>query len=107
MRGGEPRRIGLRPSERVCTHALQRGKRSLTTQGIRLGFAEAGHRTRIKVREVPGESAFSLADFDRYVAENGIAKEDHPAAFAQWIADITGGPVPRFEEVEEPEGEKQ
>jgi hypothetical protein len=45
----------------------------------------------------------SLADFDRYVAERGIPEEDYPAAFAQWIAEITGGPVPRFEKVEHEE----
>jgi hypothetical protein len=37
----------------------------------------------------------SLEDFDRYVDEYGIPEEDHPAAFALWIAEITGGPVPR------------
>jgi hypothetical protein len=42
----------------------------------------------------------SLADFDRYVEERGIAVEDYPAAFAQWIAEVTGGPVPQFEKVE-------
>jgi hypothetical protein len=26
--------------------------------------------------------------------------EHYPAAFALWIAEVTGGPVPRFEEVE-------
>jgi len=49
---------------------------------------------------VPDESAFSLADFDRHVAEHGIRKEDWPAAFAVWLAEATGGPVPRFEKVE-------
>jgi hypothetical protein len=41
-----------------------------------------------------------LADFDRYVAEHGIPEEDYSAAFALWIAEATGGPVPRFEKVE-------
>ena len=41
----------------------------------------------------------SLEDLDRYVAEHGIPEEDYPAAFAQWIAEVTGGPVPRFEKV--------
>jgi hypothetical protein len=36
----------------------------------------------------------SLADFDRYVEEHGIPEEDWPAAFALWIAEVTGGPVP-------------
>jgi hypothetical protein len=49
---------------------------------------------------VPDESAFSLADFDRYVEEHGIPKEDWPAAFALWIAEVSGAPVPRFEKVE-------
>ena len=44
-----------------------------------------------------------LDDFDRYVEEHGIAVEDYPAAFALWIAEITGGPVPRFEKVERDE----
>jgi hypothetical protein len=54
---------------------------------------------------VPDESEFSLADFDRYVEEHGIAEEDDPAAFAHWIAERTGGPVPRFEKVEDPDGQ--
>ena len=29
-----------------------------------------------------------------------------PAAFAQWIAEVTGGPVPRFEKVEREEPAK-
>jgi hypothetical protein len=46
------------------------------------------------------DSAFRLADFDRYVEEHGIPREDYPAAFAHWIAEVTGGPVPRFDKVE-------
>jgi hypothetical protein len=49
-------------------------------------------------------SAFGLADFDRYVEEHGIPEEDYPAAFALSIAEVTGGPVPRFEKVERPDG---
>jgi hypothetical protein len=49
---------------------------------------------------VPDVRALSVADFDRYVEEHGIPEEDYPAAFALWIAEITGGPVPRFEKVE-------
>jgi hypothetical protein len=49
---------------------------------------------------VPDESAFSLADLDRYVEEHGIPEEEWPAAFALWLAEVTGGPVPRFEKVE-------
>jgi hypothetical protein len=30
------------------------------------------------------ESPLSLADFDRYIGEHGIAEEDWPAAFARW-----------------------
>jgi hypothetical protein len=45
----------------------------------------------------------SWADFDRYVEEHGITEDDYPAAFAQWIAEKTGGPVPRFEKVEREE----
>jgi hypothetical protein len=51
------------------------------------------------------DSAFDLTDLDRYIEEHGIAEKDHPAAFAVWIAERTGGPVPRFEKVEEPEDE--
>jgi hypothetical protein len=54
---------------------------------------------------VGDESAFSLAAFDRYVEEHGIPEEDIPAAFAAWIAEKAGGPVPRFEKVEDPEYE--
>jgi hypothetical protein len=50
---------------------------------------------------VPDDRALSLADFDRYVDEHGIPEEDWPAAFAQLIAEKTGGPVPRFGKVEE------
>jgi hypothetical protein len=39
----------------------------------------------------------SLKDFDRYVTEHGIPEDDYPAAFALWIVERTGGPVPRFE----------
>ena len=35
-----------------------------------------------------------LEDFDRYVDEHGIPEEDYPAAFALWIAEITGGATP-------------
>jgi hypothetical protein len=42
----------------------------------------------------------SLEDVDRCIEEHGISEEDSPAAFAQWIAEKTGGPVPRFEKVE-------
>jgi hypothetical protein len=48
-------------------------------------------------------SALNLAAFDGYVEERGIPEEDYPAAFARWIAERTGGPVPRFEKVEEPD----
>jgi hypothetical protein len=51
--------------------------------------------------KVADDSALDLADFDRYVAEHGIPADDYPAAFALWIAERTGGPVPRFEKVEE------
>ena len=40
------------------------------------------------------------ADFDRYVAEHSIPEEGLPEAYARWIAERTGGPVPRFEKVE-------
>jgi hypothetical protein len=40
------------------------------------------------------------ADFDRDVAEHNIPEEEWPEAFARWIAEQTGGPVPRFEKVE-------
>jgi hypothetical protein len=38
----------------------------------------------------------SEADFDRYVAEHNIPEEEWPEAFARWIAEGTGGPVPGF-----------
>jgi hypothetical protein len=37
----------------------------------------------------------SFEDFDRYVDEHGIPE--------LWIAEVTGGPVPRFEKVEREE----
>ena len=36
---------------------------------------------------VPG-----VEDFDRSVDERGIAEEAYPAAFALWLAEISGGP---------------
>jgi hypothetical protein len=48
-------------------------------------------------------SAFNVDDFDRYVEEHGIPKEEYPAAFALWIGEVTGGPLPRFEKVEREE----
>jgi hypothetical protein len=50
---------------------------------------------------VGDDSALNLADFDRSVEEKGIPEEDYPAAFAQWIAERTGEPAPKFEEVEQ------
>jgi hypothetical protein len=44
-----------------------------------------------------------LDDFDRHVGEHGIPSEHYPAAFALWLAEVTGGPVPRFERVEREE----
>jgi hypothetical protein len=37
------------------------------------------------------DSAFKLAEFDRYIDEHGIPEEHYPAAFALWIAEVTGG----------------
>jgi hypothetical protein len=52
---------------------------------------------------VSDDRRFSLADSDRYVAEHRIPEKAYPAAFALWIAEVTGGPVPRFEKVEREE----
>lgn len=46
-------------------------------------------------------SAFRLDDFDRYVEEKSIPEEDYPAAFAVGSSSGRGGPMPRFEKVEE------
>jgi hypothetical protein len=35
----------------------------------------------------------SLEDFDRYVEERGIAEEDLPRAFGQWLANLAGHPI--------------
>jgi hypothetical protein len=32
-------------------------------------------------------------DFDRYVEEHGIAEGDLGEAFAQWLANVAGGPI--------------
>jgi hypothetical protein len=42
----------------------------------------------------------SEADFDRYIAEHNMSEEELLEAFARWIAEQTGGPVPRFVKVE-------
>jgi hypothetical protein len=42
----------------------------------------------------------SLEDFDRYCQEHNVQPGQHGAAFAQWLAETTGAPVPRFEKVE-------
>jgi hypothetical protein len=42
----------------------------------------------------------NLRDFDRYIEEQGIPPEHYPAAFALWIAEQTGSPVPRSEKLE-------
>jgi hypothetical protein len=42
--------------------------------------------------DLPNDRAVSLADFDRYIEEHSIPEEDYPAAFALWIAEVTGGP---------------
>ena len=39
------------------------------------------------------DRAVSLADFDRHVAEHGIAEKELPEAFAQWHANATGKPI--------------
>jgi hypothetical protein len=41
-----------------------------------------------------------LEDFDRYVDQHRIPEENWPAAFALWLAEVTGGPGPRFEKVQ-------
>ena len=47
------------------------------------------------------DSAFRLADFDRYIEEHLITEEDIPTAFAQWIIAIMDGRVPGFEKTDE------
>jgi hypothetical protein len=42
---------------------------------------------------VPGESAFSLADFDRYCEAHNVQPGQSGVAFAQWLARISGKPV--------------
>jgi hypothetical protein len=49
------------------------------------------------------EPRFDFTDFDRYVVEHRTPEENWPEAFALWLAEITGGPVPRFEKVERKE----
>lgn len=39
-------------------------------------------------------------DFHRYVADRSTSEEEWPEAFARWVAEQTGGPMPRFETVE-------
>jgi hypothetical protein len=44
-----------------------------------------------------------LADFRPLRRRARHPEEDYPAAFALWIAEVTGGQVPRFERVERAE----
>jgi len=55
------------------------------------------------VEKTSDELCLLPADFDRYLEEHGIPEEHYPAAFALWIAEWTGGLVPRFENVEQPD----
>jgi hypothetical protein len=49
-------------------------------------------------------SALDLTGFDRSTSPSTASPEEHyPAAFALWIAEVTGRPVPRFEKVEREE----
>jgi hypothetical protein len=69
------------------------------------GYVEAWSKSRFHSGGLEtsslGSAVASSADFDRYVAEHGIPADDYPAAFALWIAEVTGVPVPRVEKVEE------
>jgi hypothetical protein len=40
---------------------------------------------------VSDDSAFSLADFERYVKEHGIPEKDYPAAFAPGSPKLRAG----------------
>jgi hypothetical protein len=42
----------------------------------------------------------SFADFDRYCEENEVQPGEYGMAFAQWLAEVRGGPPPRFERVQ-------
>jgi hypothetical protein len=72
----------------VCTHAVVVAAPPSVRSG---GLLTEG----VYAAGVPG-----VDDFDRYVDERGIAEEHYPAAFALWLAEVTGGPVPPFEKVE-------
>jgi hypothetical protein len=45
----------------------------------------------------------SQEGFDCYCEEHNVQPGEYGAAFALWIAEVTGGPVPRFEKVERPD----
>ena len=64
---------------RLCVHAVV----VAAPPGVRSG----GLLTEgVYAAGVPG-----VEDFDRYVDERGIAEEAYPAAFALWLAEISGG----------------
>ncbi len=52
------------------------------------------------------DSAFNLADFDRYVEEHGISEEDYAAAFARWIIEHSNGRVADFADVDKNDDEE-
>jgi hypothetical protein len=45
-------------------------------------------RSAARLRPIAG-----LDDFDRYIEEHRIHEANYPAAFALWIAEVTGGPA--------------
>jgi hypothetical protein len=83
------------------TNGLPSSRRGWTTLPRR-SPASAANRDRCKDARVPDEPKpkLDLTDFHRYIEEHGLPEEHYPAAFALWFAEVTGGPVPRFEKVE-------
>ena len=63
--------------------------------------SQTGQRLRPKSPSTPSGPILGVpCRTSNYVAEHDISEEEWPEAFARWIAERTGGPVPRFEQVE-------
>lgn len=81
IRHGRPR-----PEKRPCPCSVSRDPSRFRSDGLETSSLGCGRGKPDALR--------------RLRREHGIPREHYPAAFALWIAEVTDGPVPRFEKVE-------